>query len=193
MLSQFDAIIFPGGSGGGQARGIGEDGADLVKSFVEGGGDYLGICAGGYLASSRYSWSLGLLNANCYTGPVQVPGEGTKQLWYRGKATMVEMEFTDDGEDSLGAGLPRKVKIRYMNGPILSPAGADDLPDYEVLARFRSENWTYERQKGTMIDTPAIVAATCGSGRVIVISPHPESTDGLESVVTRAMDWLSAD
>jgi hypothetical protein len=60
------------------------------------------------------------------------------------------------------------------------------------LAFYRTEIWVHELQRGTMVDTPAILAAPFGKGRVIIFSPHPEVSDpkmtsGLESFVTRAV------
>ena len=69
--------------------------------------------------------------------------------------------------------------------------GQENLPDYVTLAFFRTEISKYEPQKGTMIDTPAIVATEFGAGRVIAISPHPESNVHLESLVQRAVTWVA--
>jgi hypothetical protein len=44
-----------------------------------------------------------------------------------------------------------------------------------------------------MINTPAIIASEFGKGRVIAISPHPEDTAGLESLVERAAAWVAGD
>ncbi|MBM4089335.1 MAG: hypothetical protein FJ276_07885 [Planctomycetes bacterium] len=84
---------------------------------------------------------------------------------------------------------PGLIELHYANGPVLSPAGREDLPEYLPLAVFRSEIAKYEPQRGTMIDTPAIAASPFGRGRAIVISPHPEAVAGLEPLVQRAVDW----
>ena len=86
--------------------------------------------------------------------------------------------------------VPGPVELRYANGPILSPALREDLPAYVTLAVFRTEISRYEPQKGTMTGTPAIVASEFGKGRVIVISPHPEATAGLESLVKQSVIWV---
>jgi hypothetical protein len=76
-LREIDAIVVPGGSSARHAEKLGETGMQLVKSFVRGGGAYLGecngihshlftavfaattslsgICAGAYLATSGYN------------------------------------------------------------------------------------------------------------------------------------------
>jgi len=188
VLAQFDIVLFPGGSGSKQARAIGEEGRRAVKDFVKSGGGYLGICAGAYLASAYYDWSLDILDTNCLTGPV--PGVEDAQMWYRGGSGVVDMDLTPDGQAFFGDKVEVSVEVRYHNGPILSPAADEAIPDYEVLALFRSEVAKHEAQEGTMVDTPAIISGRFGKGRAIAISPHPESTPGLQPVVIRCLDWL---
>lgn len=189
VLNQFDVVIFPGGSGSKEAAAIGPKGCRAVQDFVEHGGGYVGICAGAYLATAKYDWSLALVNAKAFTGYRNIPGVGRKSMWFRGKGK-VKMELTDQGRKILGdfQGL---VELGYANGPILSPAAKEDLPEYVPLAFFRTEISKYEPQKGTMVDSPAIVASNFGNGRVIAISPHPEGTEGLESLVRHATAWVA--
>ena len=42
-----------------------------------------------------------------------------------------------------------------------------------------------------MADTPAIARGRYGKGRVLVMSPHPEQTKGLHSLVRTAVLWLA--
>ena len=51
-LAHYDCFVLPGGDPFQVADGLGEEGLSQVKSFVEGGGTYLGVCAGTYLAIS---------------------------------------------------------------------------------------------------------------------------------------------
>lgn len=191
VLDEFDVVIFPGGSGSKEAAAMGRDGCAAVQKFVESGGGYVGICAGAYLATAKYDWSLALVNANTFTGNRKIPGVGVKSMWFRGSGT-VKMELTDAGRRIFGD-LPDLVELRYANGPILSPAGKEGLPEYIPLAFFRTEISKYGPQEGTMINTPAIVASKCAAGRAIAISPHPESTAGLESLIQRAVAWVAGE
>jgi len=191
VLDQFEVVIFPGGSGSKEAAAIGKRGCKAVREFVESGGGYVGICAGAFLATAKYDWSLALVNANTFTGNREIPGVGVKSMWFRGSGK-VKMELTDEGKKILGD-LPGLVELGYANGPILSPAGKEDLPAYVPLAFFRTEISKYEPQEGTMINTPAIVASEFGKGRAIAISPHPEGTAGLESLVRRAVAWVAGE
>jgi putative intracellular protease/amidase len=189
VLDQFDVVVFPGGSGSKQAAAVGDAGLRSVSAFVRKGGGYVGICAGAFLAAANYDWSLALLDAKTFTGNREIPGVGTRSMWFRGTGA-VTIELTDAGREILGD-IEGEIALRYANGPILSPAGREELPAYVPLAYFRSEISKYPPQEGTMIHAPAIVAAELGAGRVLAISPHPEATEGLEDLVRRAVAWAA--
>jgi glutamine amidotransferase-like uncharacterized protein len=184
-LDRFDAVVFPGGSGSKQAAALGIEGKQAVREFVRAGGGCVGVCGGAFLATAKYDWSLALVNAGTMTGERNIPGLGMKSMASRG-AGIAKMELTDAGRRVFGD-FPGLLDVPYTGGPILSPAGRSDLPEYVALALFRTEIWQYEPQRGSMIDTPAIVAARFGKGKVILFSPHPEMTRGLEPLVRRAI------
>lgn len=178
-LSDFDVVIFSGGSGSAQSKAIGEAGRKNVREFVERGGGYLGICAGAYLACAGFDWGLGLLNAKTVSNK-----------WQRGGG-MVRAELTAAGRPLFGE-VVGAFTIRYNNGPIIQPLGRADLPPYQVAARFRTELAKNNTPVGVMVDSPAAVFAPFGRGRVLTISPHSEDTPGLENVIPRALVWLTA-
>lgn len=176
-LTQFDAVIFSGGSGSAQSKAIGEAGRRNVKKFVEGGGGYLGICAGAYLACAGFDWGLGILNARTVSNK-----------WARGRG-MMRVELTDDGKKLFGP-VQGNFTIRYANGPIIKPLNRPELPPYQVAALFRTEIAEHGTPVGVMVNSPAVVYAPFGKGRVMTISPHSEDTPGLENVIPRALAWL---
>lgn len=162
-LAQFDTVIFPGGSGSGQARALGPTGRSSVTDFVEGGGGYLGICAGAYLAANNYEWSLGILDANVID----------RAHWKRGTGD-VALEWTSGQQPG---------PIKYANGPLYARGDDPLLPDFEILATYRGEINKNDAPVGVMMDSPAIVVGTFGGGTVVCSSPHPEQTQGLEPVL----------
>ncbi len=186
FLDQFDVIVFGGGSGSSQARTLGEDGKEVVRSFIQDGGGYIGICGGAYLCSAFYPWSLKVVDTHVFTGVREIKGVGRKAMYLRGPTTEVKMELTDHGQRIFG-NVSQESLVKFHNGPIVSPMQLDGLPAYTVLAHFRSEQVLYPPQEGTMIDTPAIVMGEFGAGSVIAISPHPESTEGLEEMISQAV------
>jgi hypothetical protein len=180
VLEDFDVLIVPGGSGSKQSRMLEERGCDEVRRYVKNGGGYVGICAGSYLASSHYDWSLGLINARVWD----------RVHWARGKGT-VTLGVTEPGRDVLG--LPSAtVDVHYAQGPLLVPDNRPDLPGYQVLARFDSEVALKGAQDGAMAGTHAIIRSKFGRGRVICFSPHPEVEGGPNSLMTSGVIWAAA-
>jgi glutamine amidotransferase-like uncharacterized protein len=177
-LTKADVVVFTGGSGSKQGNALGDAGRDKVQSFVRKGGGYVGICAGAYLACSKFSWGLGLLDA-----------QTASNRWRRGVGS-VRLEFTPHGQKLVGE-VPQNHDVKYANGPILKPAGRTDLAPYLPIAFFRTELAENETPAGLMINSPAMVEGTFGSGRVFISSPHPEQTPGLENTIERATRWAA--
>lgn len=175
-LKDFKVLIVPGGSGSKEANALEEEGREKIRQFVSDGGTYVGICAGCYLASCHYTWSLHIL-------PVKVVDTPN---WARGRANL-SMEWTPDGKEWL-ARKDTEAKTLYHNGPVLQP-----LPDAKEklipLATFREEITRKGAKEGLMVNTPAIAAARYGKGWAVGISPHPEQTDGLKDIVPAALRW----
>jgi glutamine amidotransferase-like uncharacterized protein len=176
-LSRFDIVAFTGGYSVNQAKSLGEAGKDAVRRYVAEGGRYLGICAGAYLAVVGEEWSLGLLNARLAPG----------NRW-RGQ-TFLDLQLTPEGRSAL-APVEDVFKVRYNNGPVIRPLNRPDMPPFVVLATFRSEIVRAGGQPGVMLDSPAIVMAPYGRGRVLAISPHPENTPGVENLIPLALRAL---
>jgi len=174
-------VVFPGGSGGGIAKALQPAGVAAVRTFVDGGGGYVGICAGAYLAGAGVKTYAALL-----------PWRHT-QPWAKGAATL-DVRLTDAGKQLLG-GEFAAFQTRYHNGPVYpdvlgqsQKAGARTQP--LPLAEFASAS---KDKKGVvhadMVGAPAIVADVAGKGRVLLISPHPESHEQLDVLVARAIAW----
>ncbi len=179
MLDPFEVVIFCGGSGSGQAKSLGEAGAANVKTFVERGGGYVSSCAGTYLATSGYSWSLKLVDADTVDS----------KHWARGTG-QVDIELTAEGKRILGD-YPGLQSVRYANGPLLGKAkNASGLAPYTVLAYFRSD-MAKKVPGGVMPNTPAMIAGDFGQGRAICFSPHPEYTKPLQAMIARAVKWAA--
>ena len=186
LLAQFDVIVFGGGSGSEQAETIGEAGAEAIRVFVSKGGGCLGVCGGAFLCSAHYPWSLKIVDTKVFTGMQEVEGVGRKAMYLRGPTAKVKMQLTEDGRHVFD-GIPEHAEINFHNGPIVSPMNLEGLGPYKPLAFFRSEQVLYPPQKGTMLNSPAIVMGEFGQGRVMSISPHPESSPGLEKMIVQAV------
>jgi len=173
-----DVVIFSGGSGGRQGRGLGEAGRNRVREFVAAGGGYVGICAGAYLASADYEWSLNLLDARVLD----------RSHWARGFGN-VELTVAPDAVELLK--LPASATCYYHQGPLLAPAGKKDIPDYREWAKFATEVRKKGVPGGVMPGTTAIAAGEFGAGRVLAISPHPDRTEKWNHVLPAAVRWVA--
>jgi len=177
-LKGYDILIQPGGSGGEQGKTLGEDGREQIRSFVRDGGGYVGICAGAYLATNDYSWSLHILNAKVID----------KKHWARGVGE-VELSLTAEARKRLKHPNER-FEIHYHQGPLLAPGDDDKLGKFEPWGIFESEIAKNGAPEGVMIGTAAIASGRFGKGRVLCFSPHPELTPGLEKMLPAAMFWV---
>lgn len=176
-LRGVDVLIHPGGSGGKQGRHLDAAGRDVVRTFVRDGGGYLGICAGAYLASNDYEWSLNLIDAKVLD----------RKHWARGMGT-VKVRLSAAGQNLLKRD-QKEFEIYYGQGPLLAPKNDPAVPDYEELAVYQTEIAKNGAPKGVMPGTTAIARGHYGAGRVFCFSPHPEKTPALYPLVHRAIRW----
>lgn len=176
-LDKTTGILFPGGSGKAIATALRPEGITKVRDFVGGGRGYYGVCAGAYLAAS------GLKE---YTG--MIPLKHT-QPWAKGKG-MVKLDLTPEGVALMGSEFS-KIDTRYNCGPVFAdvPAPSGDHP-ITVLARFASPATD---SKGVthndMVGTPAVLSTHWKNGRVMIVSPHPESHSEFNVMVARLIAW----
>ncbi len=159
---------------------MGEDGRQQVRQFVNQGGGFLGVCAGAYLATNDYTWSLNLIDAKVVD----------RKHWARGTGT-VQLELSPSGQDFFKA-KSSELDIFYGQGPLLARREWDDpkTPDYESLAIYGSEIAKNGAPNGIMKGTSAAVRCDYGKGRVFCFSAHPELTEGLHYLIPTVVQWL---
>jgi hypothetical protein len=177
-----DVMVFPGGSGGGQAKAIGEDGMAAMRKFVSEGGGYIGTCGGAFL---------GLQHIQFYGPGPSGHGPPTQEPWDRGHGN-VSVEFTAGGLSAmnLGTDFDGNVTIKYWQGPIVKAA---DLPaNVSQWAFFRTEIHSQHPNEttGEMVNTPAFSAVDYGQGRVVLNSPHPELGPQHPQIYTGELKWV---
>lgn len=167
-LDAVDVLIMPGGSGHDEGLNLGADGRERVKSFVRGGGGYIGTCAGFYLvtepipANPKRKDYLGLI-------PFKDTVDGGN-----GRAE-VNFEFNEKAEKL--AGIKKgKHKIQYSHGPVATRSQkAVEGTRAEVLATYACDYNPSRVLRPPKAGHVAVVAAECGKGRVFVFTCHPES------------------
>lgn len=178
-LQGMEIVLQPGGSGGAQAKGLGLEGRKVIKSFISQGGGYIGICAGAYLATCDYDWSLHILDAKVID----------RVHWARGFGD-VQIEFSSQGKDFFQQESTLATTY-YHQGPLLAPADNPSVPDFQSLATYKSEIANNGAPKGVMLGTTAIASGEYEKGKVICFSNHPEKSDGLEKLLLHAVQWVS--
>jgi len=165
-LSECDVLIHAGGSGGGQGKALGEEGRAAEKRFIEAGGGYIGVCAGAYLATCDYEWSLGVLDAKVVD----------RKHWNRGF-----------GEVKIGLGDRSEGVLGTKPGSAPNP----DIPDYQELATFETEIVKNGASPGVMTGCTAIAIGDFKAGRVLCFSPHPEHDSPTEPMLVKAVEWAA--
>lgn len=181
-LDETDVLVHPGGSASGQGKALGDAGREAVRRFIRAGGGYLGVCAGAYLATNDYKWSLSLIDAKVVD----------RRHWDRGKGR-VTLKLSPRGAQFFACE-DQELEIHYGQGPLLGRREWDnpEVPDYESLAVFASEIAKNGAPRGVMPGTSAAVRSEYGAGRVFCFSPHPELTDGLHHLIPLAVQWVAA-
>ena len=178
-LKNFDVLIHGGGTASKQAETLGDKGRDAVKKFVSDGGGFIGICAGAYLASAEYKWSLGVLDAQVIDGAHWARGEGD-----------VKLRLTSAGQKALQ---PDKENVhdpfRKRTSPRTRKKGRHRR--LRTARTFASEMRKNDAPLGIMKGTTAIARGKFGKGRIVCFSPHPEKTPGRETFLQSAVRWAA--
>jgi biotin--protein ligase len=171
----YSTLIMPGGQSWEYLRLLGKQGGATIKKFVEDGGGYFGICAGGFYATSRregpyptkegqkpraetavYDYGIGLIEG------VAVDGANISQLKseFRNGMRPIEMlDRTPDGRDAV-AGRIHALMLEGSGWRIED--SVMQKQKVEVLARFPQSH------------LPAVIAFEAGKGRVVLSGPHLE-------------------
>lgn len=184
-LKGFKLLILPAGDAALQSKALSQSGKQKIVRYVKKGGGYLGICAGAYLGMYWF-----VPHAQLSAGKGKGYGGKTISMWNRGVGP-VKMSLLPKGVQLFGRSL-KQARVHFQNGPIIKRLSSSKNSNFAILARYDTELAYFPVQRGTMAKTPAMVKTTYGKGRVILMSPHPEFTEGLEWMILKALDHLRA-
>jgi hypothetical protein len=184
-LAAFDAFVMPGGGYRamfGQIEPLGADGARSVRSYVEGGGMYLGCCAGSYDAATVADSFVALCPAQpemCLSGATVWNDDG-EEWGLRSPGIGILRAETVAPDHPVMNGMPPDFELAHYNGPLFRGA----TPLARVAGRTgRFTPWEEmlgEQPERTLVDDAAaegvanIVADHRGEGRVVLFGSHPE-------------------
>ncbi len=166
ILTGYDVLAMPGGSGGGYYLNSNSISSSAIKNFVSSGKGYFGICAGAYSAAARTD--------NYYYGWGIAPNVNAKAVSYIGN---IPIKITNAGSQVLGdSGI---VNIAHYNGAAMYISGK--------AVTFA----TYGDSKTGYKDYAAIVGDYYGKGRTVLSGPHPELSSNLPTYVSKLIYWAA--
>jgi biotin--protein ligase len=180
------ALIMPGGRDLPYHRRLAGAANAQIRRFVEEGGGYLGLCAGGYYGSARVEFDRGgelevagsralAFFPGVAIGPAYGPGTFRYESQAGARAAALALSLGDDGA-------PMGPCVVYFNGGCFF-AEAERFPAVKVLARYRELPG----------EPAAIVACAVGRGTAILSGVHPEFRLGFARRDAEAPAGLYAD
>lgn len=175
-INEFNAIIFPGGSGSKEVNNLGKTGIKNIHKFVkEDGKGIVGICAGAYMMMSTDGYpSLQLSNVNHID----------REHYNRGRG-LIEFTLTEKGYDIFPELKDKKMFLQYYDGPVMQLKDSS-VSSYTELGKYVTDitpdNYA---PSGIAPGNTFLFNEILGKGKIIAIAGHPESTPGMRWMVPR--------
>lgn len=168
-----ELVIFPGGRDIPYHQALKGEGNQQIKDFVQNGGKFLGICAGGYYGSATIEFEQG--------GPLEVlanrelgffPGIARGPIYGLGKFCYQSEQGAQIAQLHLGTF--STTTAAYYNGGCAFME-TEKYPHISVIARYSD----IEKQPA------AIVKCQVGKGQAILSGVHPEYSTSYEGIRSR--------
>ncbi len=181
-LSDFEVIIFPGGSGSKELNNLGKSGVDSIRNFVmKKGKGLIGICAGGFMTMST-------------DGYPSLKLSGYKQLdrphYNRGRG-LVQFKLTDRGEEYFPELKNHNLFLQYYDGPVmqLKDSTKEDTSELaEFVSDIHPDNFA---PAGLTPGKTFLYFQNAGKGKIFGIAGHPEATPGMRWMIPRMVRLVS--
>ncbi|KAI9886907.1 MAG: biotin holocarboxylase synthetase [Watsoniomyces obsoletus] len=169
------ALVFPGGADLGYCRTLNGEGNRRIRQYVERGGIYIGLCAGGYYGSARCEFEVGdrlmevvgnrelaLFPGTCrgcaYTGFKYHSEEGARAIPLKVNKETLNADQVQE-----------QFRCYYNGGGVYVDADKYRDQGVEVLAEYAVPT---EVDGG--VSNAAIVYCKVGEGAALLTGPHPE-------------------
>ncbi|KAG9192982.1 biotin---protein ligase [Alternaria panax] len=170
-------LVFPGGADLGYCRTLNGEGNRRISRYVNGGGSYLGFCAGGYYGSSRCEFEL---------DDPKMAVEGERELGFfpgicRGLAfagfkyaseagaRAAEIKIEKQAFEGVDEGVADTFRSYYNGGGVFVDAKKLETRGVQILASY-TENLHVDSGESKA----AVVYRKVGEGHAVVTGPHPE-------------------
>jgi biotin--protein ligase len=170
-------FVIPGGADLGYCRILNGEGNHKITQYVNRGGAYLGLCAGGYYGSGRCEFEVGKKRMEVVGDrelgffPGVCRGLAFPGFVYQSEAgaRAAELKVHKDAFSTAGASLPEVVKSYFNGGGVFVDAETFRVRGVEILASY-TEPLNVDSGKGAA----AVVYRKIGDGHIILSGPHPE-------------------
>lgn len=170
-------LVMPGGADMGYCRTLNGEGNRRIKQYVQSGGCYLGLCAGGYYGCARCEWEVGkkgmevvgdrelaffpgICRGLAFPGFVYHEEKGTRAA----KLTVNRESLKSPKQE-----LPEHVRTYYNGGGVFVDAEKYADRGVQVLAKY-AEKLAVEGGESKA----AVVYCKVGEGAALLTGPHPE-------------------
>ena len=168
-------LVFPGGADLGYCRTLNGEGNRRIRQYVERGGIFLGLCAGGYYGSARCEFEVGNKKLEVI-GPRELaffPGTcrgcAFPGFAYHSEAGARAAELLISKQSLAKDALPNICRVYCNGGGVFVNAFKYRDKGVEILASF-AEQLNVDAGEGAA----AVVYCKVGEGAAILTSPHPE-------------------
>lgn len=182
-LSDFDVIIFPGGSGSKELNNLGKIGVDSIRKFVlEKGKGLIGICAGGFMTMSTEGYPS--LKLSSYK-------QLDREHYNRGRG-LVQFKLTEQGLKYFPELKEYNLFLQYYDGPVmqLKDSTKEDTTELgKFVSDIHPDNFA---PKGLTPGKTFMYFENAGKGEILGIAGHPESTPGMRWMVPRMVRLVSS-
>lgn len=188
-LEAMNVLLMSGGDTFAMAEGLGKEGSDKLKSFIEGGGLYIGTCAGAYLPLRS---SMNFLNQFNFIN-VKISNI-SRRLSETERSLFQKYTCSSYGCDFVFHVVREDVALKMMNGyqangkrEMVAPlfGGPSMLPseDIEPIATYKgfTKKTKFLVEEGlaerTLIGNIAVAKKSMGKGHLYIFGPHFEHPD----------------
>ncbi len=169
-LEKYDLILVSGGDGSSVADAMGPDGGAAIEEYVAGGGGYMGLGGGAFVAPLGYTPETEVLEIINLKVDYPALNHGEGQLIVKPKSGTIITKSMQTGKNYIAYGI---------NPPVLSPGNSSDSRMGAVIKAVEyvsnpTNNLEPEQTYVNMTGTPAVAAASFGSGRVVISGIQPQ-------------------
>jgi biotin--protein ligase len=179
-------LVFPGGADLGYCRTLNGEGNRRISQYVERGGRYLGLCAGGYYGSKRCEFEIGrkgmevVGNRELAFYPGTCRGCAFPGFVYHSERGTRAAEIKVSKTALTKGSVPSSLRAYYNGGGVFVDARKFQDKGVEVLASY-TEDLAVNSGEGSA----AIVYCKVGDGAAVLTSNHPEQVSNCSSVPSR--------